>query len=152
MKRFIMFIISIMLISTNYYQLFDCKVTNNTNYIEINKLRLEEEIKSYKESSVDKNIIYLKESNFDNNFYILAAHSGNSKIAYFKNLYKLHDGDIIKLSINNKRLTFKVSDTYYVRKTGKIKLEKNMKDTLVLTTCDRFNNSRQLVVKCTILT
>ena len=85
--------------------------------------------------------------NIKNNFYILAAHSGNSKIAYFTNIYKLKKGDELNLVFNNKNIDFIVEEIYYVEKTGKIILPVNLKDTLYLTTCDKFNDKYQLIVK-----
>jgi LPXTG-site transpeptidase (sortase) family protein len=148
MKKIILIIIVFILTFTNYYKVYKTDNIDNINLISIDKINLEQNVFSYKESNVNKNIIYLKESNLENNFYILAAHSGNSKIAYFKNLYKLEKNDIVNLVINNKKLNFIVEDIYYVKKNGNIAVPKNLKNVLYLTTCDRFNNKRQLVIKC----
>ena len=146
-KKILFLIISIILSFANYYEkdIQDNKYIPNNIYID--KINLNQNFFSYKESNVDHGIIYLKESDFLNNFYILAAHSGNSRISYFKNIYKLNKGDIIKLTVDNKELIFIVYDKYYANKNGKIVLEKNIKDVLYLTTCDKYNNNRQLIIK-----
>lgn len=152
MKKFILLVVLISLTFTNYYS-----ISSSTDNVElfyhdkiiISNIKLEQNIYSYKNTTVDKNIIYLKESNPLNDFYILAAHSGNSSVAYFKNIYKLNKDDNITLIMNNKIMTYKVEKMYYVEKVGNIKIFKNdAKDTLYLTTCDKFNNKRQLVIKC----
>ena len=142
-KKLTVLIIAFILSITNYSN----EKIINTNYILINKINLKQEFLSYKESSIDSGIIYLKESDFNNDFYILAAHSGNSNISYFKNIHKLDNGDEIILNINSKNVPFIVSEKYYVKKTGKIVLEKNIKNTLYLTTCDKYNKERQLIIK-----
>ena len=147
MKKIILCVISMIFSCTSYFNVNNNDI-KNTNYIIIDKVFLNQEIKSYNESNVDHDIIYLKETNFNNNFYILAAHSGNSKIAYFKNLYKLKKNDKVILNINNKKMVFKVNKIYYQEKTGKIHLKKNINNTLILTTCDRFNQKRQLIIEC----
>ena len=48
---------------------------------------------------------------------------------------------------NNKNIDFIVEEIYYVEKTGKIILPVNLKDTLYLTTCDKYNDKYQLIVK-----
>lgn len=140
----------IILLILNFINYYEIKVNHNenlSNQIIIDKINLSQEIYSYKESNVDENIIYLKESVLENNFYILAAHSGNSSISYFKNLDKLQIGDEINLIFNNKNMNFIIEEIYYVKKTGKIILPVGLKNTLYLTTCDKYNNERQLIIK-----
>lgn len=149
MKKIILLLCFSFLCTLHFYKIEKINTNENTiNYIQIEKINLMQEIKSYQESTVDKNIIFLKESNFDAHFYILAAHSGNSKIAFFKKLYTLQKEDKILLSINNEMQEFFVDSISYVEKTGKIILPFPTQDTLYLTTCDRFHKDRQLVIKC----
>ena len=124
------------------------KRVDEKNKIVIEKIDLNQDIYSYNESSVDENIIYLKETNVKKDFFILAAHSGNSNISYFRNLNKLKINDELKIIFNNRSLKFKVDNIYYVRKTGKIILPVDSKDVLYLTTCDKYNKNKQLIVKC----
>ena len=135
---------------------------NNTNnyskenyvaVIKIPKIGLERGI--YEQSSrlntVDKNIQILKESdypNINNGNFILAAHSGVGKIAYFKNLYKLDLNDEVKIIYNGKEYSYKVVNKYEVDKTGHIEILRNMNvSTLTLTTC-KHNTDKQIVVIC----
>ena len=143
MKKIFFLIITFIILCTNYYN----EKVDVMNNIIIKKINLNQNFYSYKESSVDEGIIYLKESDFNNNFYILAAHSGNSHISYFKNIHKLNINDEIILKTNNTINTFIIKEKYYVKKNGKIIVKKNLKDTLYLTTCDKYNKNRQLVIK-----
>ena len=119
MKK-IIFVILI-LTFTNYYEVNNFKEINcEENKIIIKSINLKQNFKSYVNSNVNEGIIFLKESDFANDFYILAAHSGTSKIAYFKNLYKLHKNDEIILIVNNKLKKFYVNEIKYVNKTGRI--------------------------------
>lgn len=79
---------------------------------------------------------------------VLASHSGSSNIAYFKNLYKLKNGDEIVLNIDGNKQLYYVKKIEYINKTGTIILPSNSKNTLYLTTCDKFNKNRQLLIKC----
>ena len=144
MKKLIL--ILLILNFTNYYKIE--KRVDEKNKIVIEKIDLNQDIYSYNESSVDENIIYLKETNVKKDFFILAAHSGNSNISYFRNLNKLKINDELKIIFNNRSLKFKVDNIYYVRKTGKIILPVDSKDVLYLTTCDKYNKNKQLIVKC----
>ena len=146
-KKIIILISGIILSFSNYYKENIKDNTNVINNIYIEKINLKENFLSYEESNVDNGIIYLKESDFNRNFYILAAHSGNSSISYFKNIHRLEKGDVIILNIGNKKNKFIVTEKYYVEKNGKIILKKNLSNTLYLTTCDKYNNNRQLIIK-----
>lgn len=147
MKKVI--IILLVLTFTNYYKRNELnEVLWQENKIIIEKINLEQNFKSYENSSVDEGIIFLKESNFDNDFYILAAHSGNSKISYFKSLYKLGLNDKVMLVVSNKVKEFTVKEIKYVNKTGRIILPVGSTNTLYLTTCDKFDKNKQIIIKC----
>lgn len=147
MKKVI--IILLVLTFTNYYKRNELnEVLWQENKIIIEKINLEQNFKSYENSSVDEGIIFLKESNFDNDFYILAAHSGNSKISYFKSLYKLVLNDKVMLVVSNKVKEFTVKEIKYVNKTGRIILPVGSTNTLYLTTCDKFDKNKQIIIKC----
>ena len=148
MRKIIIIVVLFLLNFTNYYKVNIIMDNYKEDFILIDKINLQQNIASYKNSTVDENIIFLKESNFDKDFYILAAHSGNSKTAYFKNIYKLNKNDDILLFINGKNLKFKVEKIYYVKKTGNIILPVDSEDTLYLTTCDKSNKRQQLIIKC----
>lgn len=147
MKKIIL--ILLILTFTNYYEVNNFKNGNwEENKIIIKSINLKQNFKSYENSNVNEGIIFLKESDFVNDFYILAAHSGTSSIAYFKDLYKLHKNDEIILIVNNKLMKFYVNEIKYVNKTGRIILPVDNKNTLYLTTCDKFDKTKQIVIKC----
>lgn len=100
---------------------------------------------------VDKNIQILKESSMPdivNGNLILAAHSGNSNVSYFKNLDKLIIGDNVYIEYNNQKYEYRVVNYYIVEKTGLIDIVRNIDvTTLTLITCIE-NTNKQLVVIC----
>ena len=153
MKKFIILIILVVEIFINYYK-FNIPVNDNTiinyhNQIIIDSINLKQNIFDYRSSNVDENIIILKESDIDNNFIILASHSGNSIISYFKKIDKLNSNDKVMIIINNKKVEYKVLKKEYQSKNGFIRINKNnTSNYLYLTTCDKLNNNRQLVVIC----
>lgn len=101
-----------------------------------------------KENTVDKNIEVLKDSDMpdiSNGNFILAAHNGLSKIAYFHNLDKLEIGDEVQIKYNNKKYTYIISKIYDVLKTGQIAIKRDKnKKTITLITCK--GEAKQLVV------
>ena len=102
---------------------------------------------NYKRNNVEEHITILNKSELNNeSLIILAAHSGNGKIAYFNRLDELKENDKIKLSINNKELTYKVKRIEEQDKTGKIEVVKSSNEQLILTTCSKNDSSKQLVI------
>ena len=77
--------------------------------------------------------------------FILASHSGDSSISYFKNLHllKLHDKAI--LDYQHKIYSYQLVQILNEPKDGTISLEKVEFPRLILTTCDRQNNTVQKV-------
>ena len=118
--------------------------------LKIDKINLERGIYSInsKNNNVNKNIQLLKESNLPdetNGNVILAAHSGNSYKAYFKNLVKLNNGDEAKIIYNGKTYIYNLYKFYEVEKTGKVEISRNInKQTLTLITC-KHNTNKQIV-------
>jgi len=118
--------------------------------LKIDKIKLEKGIYSLnsKNNNVNKNIQLLKESDMpdvENGNMIVAGHSGNSYMAYFKNLVKLNKGDIAKVIYNGKTYNYKLAKSYEVEKTGKVALAKNKSNrTLTLITC-KHNTNKQIV-------
>lgn len=94
-------------------------------------------------NSINKNITILMS---DNGIIVLCAHSGYGSIAYFKNLYKLQKGDIIKISKKGNIEKYSVKDIYEEAKDGKIEITKKYDDELILTTCS-YNKGKQLIVE-----
>lgn len=100
-------------------------------------------------NDVDYNITVINGSTFpdeENNNLILAAHSGNCSICYFKTLYKLSVGDIAYLTYANETHLYKIVNIYEVEKTGKVAIYRNYNTkVLTLITCTRNNDNTQTV-------
>lgn len=76
---------------------------------------------------------------------ILAAHSGNARISYFRNLDKLEIGDEATIDYKDKNYTYKVVNIYDVDKNGKVEIKRNIsKTTLTLITC-RNDTEKQII-------
>lgn len=108
-----------------------------------------------KENNVDKNIQLLNGSVFPNNdndsIIFLAAHSGNSSVSYFNNLYQLKRKKIINLYYNNYNYYYEVYNVFSEKKDGDIEINRIFDDQLVLTTCDPINKDKQLILICNLL-
>lgn len=84
----------------------------------------------------------------DKGNFILAAHSGNSKVSYFKKLNKLEFGDSVFIDYKGATYNYVVTKIYDVEKTGKAQIIRNKnKNTLTLVTC-RANTNKQIIVIC----
>ena len=121
--------------------------------LEIPKIRLSENIYkiSNQQKDVDKNVVILENSTFPvekTSFVFIAAHSGSGKYAYFNNLDKLSTGDTVKLYYKNKLFTYTVEKSFETDKDGTLEVTKHSKHALVLTTCSKKDDNKQLVVQC----
>lgn len=100
-------------------------------------------------NTVNKNIQVVKGSsypNVDKGNFILAAHSGNSYLAYFRNLYKLTNGDIVYINYDNVKYTYQIVNIYEQEKTGRIVIYRNEdKTTLTLVTCTKNSKTKQTI-------
>ncbi len=118
--------------------------------IEIPKINLKKGIyaKDSYRNNVNKNIELLKESDMPdkiNGNFILAGHSGTSKVSYFKNLHKLETNDKVYVYYNGGRYIYKLVNTYDIEKTGTANISRNgQKTTLTLITC-RHNTNKQTI-------
>lgn len=147
----------------NFYITFNKKVENlnikevkenKNNYIavlKIPKINLEKGLvnpDSYY-NDVNFNIEFLDSSSMpdeNNGNVILASHSGNSNISYFKNLHKLSVDDEIIIYYQKESYFYKVVNIYDVQKTGVVEINRNMNiSTLTLITC-KHNSDKQLVI------
>lgn len=99
-------------------------------------------------NDVDKNIEVIKSSlmpNIKNSNLILASHSGNSNISYFKNLDKLKLGDVASVYYHKNKYDYKLVNYYEVIKSGKVQIIKNNDvNNLTLITCKK-NSDKQIV-------
>lgn len=100
-------------------------------------------------NSVNKNIEVVKKSSYpdkEKGNFILAAHSGNSYLAYFRNLYQLTIGDKAYVNYKNKKYTYKIVNIYEQEKTGKIAIYRDLdKSTLTLITCTKNSHTKQTI-------
>lgn len=127
--------------------------TSNEDYIavlEIPKINLRKGLysKDSSNNNVNKNIEILDESDMpDNNNgnFILAGHSGSGRIAYFKDLHKLSNGDIAFVYYNGSRFGYTLINRYEIDKTGTAQITRNgQNDALTLITC-KHNTNKQIV-------
>ena len=102
-----------------------------------------------KYNTVNKNIQVVKGSTYpdvEKGNFIIAAHSGTSYLAYFKNLYKLVNGDKAYIDYNGKHYTYSIVNIYEQEKTGKIIIYRNGDKTcLTLVTCTKNSKTKQTV-------
>lgn len=100
-------------------------------------------------NNVNYNVEIIKGStmpNVKNGNLILAGHSGNAKVSYFRNLNKLEKNDKIIIDFNNELYTYNVVNKYEIEKNGKAKIIRNSNETtLTLITC-KHNTNKQIVV------
>ena len=105
--------------------------------------------KNSKANNVNRNIKTLKSSDTPDivgGNVLLASHSGNSRVAYFKNLYKVNKGDIINIYYNGYKYEYKITDKYNQDKTGVITYVYKNTSMVVLTTCNQQEKGKQIIV------
>lgn len=114
---------------------------NYVAVLEIPKINLKKGLYNYNSiyNDVDKNIEILDNSkmpNKENSILILASHSGNSSVSYFKNLDKLLNGDSVIVYYNNVKYYYRIIDFYLEKKNGYISMPYfNDGKYIILTTC-----------------
>ena len=128
--------------------------TSKNNYyaiIEIPSISLKKGLinKESKYNNVNKNIETLKNSDTPDvvgGSVLLASHSGNSRVSYFKNLYRVNIGDSINIYYNNYKYEYKITDIYNQEKTGTITYQYKNTTMIVLTTCNQQQKGKQIIV------
>ena len=109
--------------------------------LEIPKLNLKKDVynKDSKRNNISKNVTILEESTLPNEEYhhlFLAAHSGTSKISYFRSLINLKENDLAKIFYQDKIYNYKVYEILKLPKQEFIEVEKNLEEKLLtLITC-----------------
>ena len=118
-------------------------------YLKINKIHLERPIyqKDSPKNNIEQNITILKESIYPN-LMIFAAHSGYGEIAYFDNIDQLQIEDTIILEYLTDRKEYIVKEIRKEPKNGSIHIKKSNLNTLIITTCDKYNKNYQLIISC----
>lgn len=125
--------------------------------IEIEKIDLKQEFYPYDKDKnvVDKNIQVINGSKMPdvvNSNLILASHSGNSSIAYFKNLDKLNVSDTVYIYYKDRKYKYVIADIYEVEKTGYVEIKRRHdKNTLTLITCKRGTNKQFVFIGYLVL-
>ena len=124
--------------------------------IKIPKIGLEKGLAS-KDSycnNVNRNIQILTESNMpdvEKGTVILAGHSGNSSVSYFRKLNKLQNNDEVIISYKGKDYVYRMVNSYEIEKNGYAHILRNAeKTTLTLITC-KHNTNKQLIVICELI-
>ena len=101
-------------------------------------------------NTVDKGIQVISGSsmpNIQNGNFILAAHSGNSNIAYFKNLDKLSYNSEVYVYYQNRKYRYIIGDIYDVLKTGYVEIKRNKnKSAITLITCKKGTNLQTVYI------
>lgn len=129
-----------------------------TSYIavlEIPKINLKRGLvdPSSPENNVSQNIEIIKPVEMpdkENGTFILASHSGSSRVAFFDRIDELEKDDNIYVYYKNQKYIYKVTDYYKQNKNGTIKIRKNKNDrVVVLTTCSH-SNKEQLIYVATL--
>ena len=105
-------------------------------------------------NNVNRNIQILTESDMpdkEKGNVILAGHSGNSSVSYFRKLNKLENNDEVIISYNGKEYIYKMVNSYEIEKNGYAHILRNAeKTTLTLITC-KHNTNKQLIVICELI-
>ena len=102
-------------------------------------------------NNLNESIMILPESNYpdvENGNFILAGHSGNASISYFRYLDRLNYGDRVFIDYNGLEYEYKVVHSYDIEKTGTADIVRNAEvNTLTLITC-RDGTNNQIVFIC----
>ena len=117
------------------------KIKINNNLYDINS----------KKNNIEENVTILKDSILPpskNSIIFIAAHSGNGKKAYFKNLNKLKEKDNIIITYKNKNYNYIVNEIWESKKNGYINIQKEETNQLILTTCSPNHKEKQLIINC----
>ncbi len=116
----------------------------NYNYIaviEIPNINLKQGLvnKYSKYNDIKYNVQIIDGSNMPdiiNSNLILAAHSGTSNVAYFKDLSKVSDNDLVYIYYSGIKYIYKINNHYEVKKTGYIDIERDKTtNAITLITC-----------------
>ena len=156
------YIIDVPIMGEEFIEESKNEVTENKiepNYIaviKIPKIGLEKGLSSKNSywNNVNRNIQILSESDMpdeEKGNVILASHSGNSSVSYFRKLNRLQNDDIVSVFYNGKEYKYKMVNSYEIDKNGYAHIFRNAeKNTLTLITC-KSNTDKQIVVICELL-
>jgi len=120
--------------------------------LEIPKVNLKKELypNDPDKNNVDKNIQVIDGSSMPNivgGNLILASHSGNSDIAYFKHLDDLNYNDEFYIYYKNKKYRYVIGDIYDVWKSGYVEIKRDKsKSAVTLITCKKGTNMQTVYI------
>ena len=151
MKKIIVLFFAIILLSgcgkSNEEKVFDkfkSAINDSKSYLLNGSLEIYNDQDSFNYAiSVDNSSQYPNEKG---NF-ILYAHSGNSSIAYFKNLYNVQMNDDVFVYYNGVKYHYIIYEKYNIKKTGKASIIKSKEEKYItLITCDQNKKNEQIVI------
>lgn len=128
------------------------KIYYDNPVLEIPKINLKKEIypNDVSKNNVDKNIQVIDGSSMPNvggGNLILASHSGNSDIAYFKHLDELSYNDEFFIYYKNIKYRYIIGDIYDVPKTGYVEIKRDKsKSAVTLITCKKGTNMQTIYI------
>lgn len=130
------------------------KKANKINYtavLEIPNINLKRGVvdSTAKFKSINYAISVDKSSNYPNEYgnFILYVHSGNSSVAYFRNLNKVNINDDVYVYYNGRKYHYVINDKYDISKTGKAVLKKPINDNYItLITCNQSKKGYQTIL------
>jgi len=135
------------------------KSSSKVNYvavIKIPKIGLEKGLcaKGTYCNNVNRNIQILNESDYpdkEKGNVMLAGHSGNGRVSYFRKLDKLSQDDEVSIFYNGSEYKYKVVNQYDIEKNGTANIVRNAeKSTLTLITCRHITN-KQIFIICELV-
>ena len=124
----------------------------NNPVLEIPKVNLKKEVypNDASKNHVDINIEVINGSSMPNvsgGNLILASHSGNSEIAYFKHLDMLGYNDEFYVYYKNIKYKYVIGDIYDVPKTGYVEIKRDKsKSATTLITCKKGTNMQTVYI------
>lgn len=142
---------AILMITTVQLNIAQADIQMQNPILEIPKINLHQEFypNDKEKNNVDRGIQVIEKSIMPNKKgnLILAAHSGSSDIAYFKNLDKLNINDKTYIYYQNKKYKYIITNIYDVEKTGYVDIKRNKdKQTLTLITCKKNTNKQTIYI------
>lgn len=132
------------------------RVINYIGVLEIPKINLKRGLvdKNSSDNNGNRNIYMIKKTTLPdeqtNSHIILAAHSGNSYVSFFRNLKKLDMKDKVYFYYNGVKYIYEVSNKYEIEKTGTTELKQTNISDITLITCISGTN-KQVVYVATLI-
>ena len=126
------------------------KTINYTAILEIPTINLKQGVVNSTKNfnSINYAISVDKHSNYPNKEgnFILYAHSGNSSIAYFRNLNKVNINDRVYVYYNGIKYEYIITNKYEIEKTGKMEVVKSSNNKLITMITCISNANKQIVL------